>query len=75
MKQTKQRQRRLFELPLGSEQHLVWYGFLKRLPTTICSAVAGIRGGLCCAHHSPRNNPGNSQRYLAGTMRAGGRLA
>ncbi len=35
MKQTEQQQRRVFELPPGSEQHLVWYGFLKRLPTTI----------------------------------------
>ena len=35
MKQTERQQRRLFELPPGSEQNLVWYGFLKRLPTTI----------------------------------------
>jgi hypothetical protein len=46
MKQTEQPQRRLFELPPGSEQHLVWYGFLKRLPTTIFRLSLGYTVGF-----------------------------
>jgi len=46
MKQTERQQRRLFELPPGSEQHLVWYGFLKRLPTTIFWLSLGYTVGF-----------------------------
>ncbi len=45
MTQSEQHQRRLFELPPGSEQHLVWYAFLKRLPTTIfCLSLGYVVG-------------------------------
>lgn len=72
MKQTEQQQRRLFELfPL-------WIGAVSRL-VRLSEAVAdhdllavvGIRGGLCCAHHSPCSDPRSSQRHLAGTICAG----
>lgn len=35
MNTLRQKGRRRFDLPPEAEKHLVWYGFLKRLPTTI----------------------------------------
>lgn len=41
-----QKGHRRFDLPPDAEKHLVWYGFLKRLPTTIFWASLGYIAGF-----------------------------
>jgi hypothetical protein len=46
MKVLQQKNRRRFDLPPEAEKHLVWYGFLKRLPTTIFWLSLGYIAGF-----------------------------
>ena len=46
MKVLPQKNRRRFDLPPDAEKYLVWYGFLKRLPTTIFWLSLGYIGSF-----------------------------
>ena len=46
MKDLRQKGRKRFDLPPSAEKYLLWYGFIKRLPTTIFWVSLGYLAGF-----------------------------